>query len=161
MDFCRILSYSACRRAVVGVSGAVLASSPFWRLGVDGTEVEGVLTELFGVRGEKIELDPLERWEDGVCGKSIEFFPGVFGNIADALLGDFVGDLSNDKEDAVGNGMLCGLLEGSCFIGDFPRDSLDGGDCGMERTLAEETDLGEEEANILVNKEAALGWAGS
>ena len=138
------------------------ASSPFWRLGVEGTEVEGVVTELLGVRGEKIELDPLERWEDGVCGKSIEFFPGVLGNIpAGPLLGDFVGDLSNDEEEVVGNGMLCGLIKGSCFVGDFPRDSLDGGDWGIEITLAEEADLGEEEANIFVNREATLGWADS
>ena len=118
-----------------------------------------MLTELLGVRGEKIELDPLEWWEDGVCGKSIEFFPGVFGNIpADPLLGDFVGDLS---DELVGNGMLNGLIEGGCFAGDFPRDSLDGGDCGMERTLTEEADLGEEEANIFVNEDATLGWVGS
>ena len=123
------------------------------------TEVEGVLMELLGVRGEKIELEPLEWQEDGVCGNSIEFFPGVFGNIpADPLLGDFVGDLS---DDVVGNGMLNGLIEASCFVGDFPRDSLDGGDCGIERILAEEADLGEEDANILVNEDAALGWAGN
>jgi hypothetical protein len=125
-------------------------------------EVEGVLRELLGVRGEKIELDPLEWWEDGVCGKSIELFPGVLGNIpADPLPGDFVGDLSSDKEDVVGNGMLSGLIGGSSFVGDFPRDILDGGDCGIERTFAEVADLGEEEANIFVNKDAALGWAGS
>lgn len=125
-------------------------------------EVKGVLMELLGVRGEKMELDPLERWEDGVCGKSIELFPGVLGNIpADPLLGDFVGDLSNDEEDVVGNGTLNGLIDVNCFVGDFLRDSLDGGDCGIERTLTEEADFGEEEANIFVNKEAALGWAGN
>ena len=121
-------------------------------------EVEGVLRELLGVRGEKMELDPLERWEDGVCGKAIEFFPGVLGNIpADPLLGDFVGDLSSDKEDVVGNVMLNGLVGESCFVGDFLRDSLVGGDCGIERTLADVADLGEEEANIFVNEDAVLG----
>lgn len=128
-------------------------------------EDEGVLTELLGVRGEKIELDPLEWWEDGVCGKSTEFFPGVFGNIpANPLLGDFVGDLSDDEKGVVGNGRLNGFIGGSGFVGDFlgdPRDSLDDGDCGMERIFAEVADLGEEEANIFVNEEAVLGWAGS
>ena len=124
------------------------------------TEVDGVLRELLGVRGEKIELDPLEWCEDGVCGKCIEFFPGVLGNIpAKPLLGDFVGDLSDDEEGVVGNVTANGLIGGSCFAGDFlgdPRDSLDDGDCGMERILAEEADLGEEEANIFVNEDAVL-----
>ena len=124
-------------------------------------EVEGVLTELLGVRGEKIELDPLEWREDGVCGKNIEFFPGVLGNIpTESFLGDFVGDLSNDEEGVVGNGMVNGLIGGSCFVGDFlgdRRDSLDVGDCGMQRILAEEADLGEEEANIFVSEDAVLG----
>lgn len=125
------------------------------------TEVEGVLMELLGVRGEKIEQDPLEWWEDGVCGKNTELFPGVLGNIpAGPLVGDFAGDLSDDEEGVVGNGIANGLIGGSCFVGDFlgdPRDGLDDGDCGMERILAEEADLGEEEANIFVNKDAVLG----
>lgn len=124
------------------------------------TEVEGVLTELLGVLGEKIELDPLEWWEDGVWGKNIEFFPGVLGNIpVEPLLGDFVGDLSDD-EGVAGNGMVNGLIGGSCFAGDFlgdPRDSLNDGDWGIERILVEEADLGEEEANIFVNEDAVLG----
>jgi len=124
-------------------------------------EVEGVLTELLGVRGEKIELDPLEWWEDGVCGKNIEFFPGVLGNIpVEPLLGDFVGDLSDDEEGVVGNETVNGLIGGSRFAGDFlgdPRDSLDDGDWGIERILVEEADLGEEEANIFVNEDAVLG----
>jgi len=128
-------------------------------------EVEGVLTELLGVRGEKIELDPLEWWEDGVCGKKIEFFPGVLGNTpAKPLLGDFVGDFSNDEEGVVGNLTANGLIGGSSFIGDFlgdRSDSLDDGDCGMDRILTEEADLGEEEANTFVNEDAVLGWAGS
>ena len=122
-------------------------------------EVEGVLKELLGVRGEKIELDPLEWWEDGVCGKGTEFFPGVLGNIpADPLLGDFVGDLDDD-EGVLGNVTLNGLIGGSCFVGDFlgePKDSLDDGDCGIDRILAEAADLGEEDANIFVNEDAVL-----
>ena len=128
-------------------------------------EVEGVLTELLGVRGEKIELDPLEWWEEGACGKNTEFFPGVLGNTpAEPLLGDFVGDFSDDEEGVIGNVTANGLIGGSCFVGDFlgdPRDSLDDGDCGMERIFAEAADLGEEEANIFVNEDAVLGWAGS
>jgi hypothetical protein len=128
---------------------------------VEAVEVEGVLTELLGVRGEKIELDPLEWWEDGVCGENIELFPGVLENIpVEPLLGDFVGDLSNDEEGVVGNGMANGLIGGSGFVGDFlgdPRDSLNDGDGGMDRILAEAADLGEEEANILVNEDAVLG----
>jgi hypothetical protein len=56
------------------------------------------------------------------------------------------------------------LIGGSGFVGDFlgdPRDSLDGGDCGIERIFAEEADFGEEEANIFVNEDAALDWMGS
>jgi hypothetical protein len=50
--------------------------------------------------------------------KSIELFPGVLENIPTGPLpGDFVGDLSSDKEEAVGNGMLSGLVGGSCFVG--------------------------------------------
>lgn len=128
-------------------------------------EVEGVLTELFGVRGEKIELDPLEWWEDGVCGKTIEFLLGVLGNIPDSpLLGDFVGDLCDDEEGVAGNGMVNGLIGGICFVGDFLgdlRDSLDEGDCGIDRILAEEADLGEDEANIFVNEDAVLCWMGN
>ena len=124
-------------------------------------EVDGVLRVLLGVRGEKMELDPLEWWEDGVCGNNIEFLPGVLGNIpAELLLGDFVGDLSNDEEGVVGNVMVNGLIGRSCFTGDFlgdPRDSLDDGDCGMERILAEEADLGEEEAKTFVNEDVAFG----
>lgn len=124
-------------------------------------EVEGVLTELLGVRGEKIELELLEWREDGVCGKSIELFPGVLGNIpTEPLLGDFVSDLSDDEEGVVGNGIANGLIGGSCFVGDFLgdlRDSLDEGDGGIERILAEEADLGEEEANTFVNEDAVLG----
>ena len=120
-----------------------------------------MLTELLGVRGEKIELDPLEWWEDGVCGGNIECFPGVLGNIpVEPLLGDFVGDLSNEVEGVVGNGMVNGLIGGRGLVGDLlgdPRDSLDVGDCGMDRILAEEADLGEEEANIFVNEDALLG----
>ena len=120
-----------------------------------------MLTELLGVRGEKIELELLEWREDGVCGKSIELFPGVFGNIpTEPLLGDFVGDLSDDEEGFVGNGIANGLIGGSCFVGDFLgdlRDSLDEGDGGIERILAEEADLGEEEANTFVNEDAVLG----
>jgi len=69
-----------------------------------------------------------------------------------------VGDLSNDEEGVVG--MVNGLIGGSSFIGNFlgdPRDSLDDGDCGMERILAEEADLGEDEANTFVNEDAVLG----
>jgi hypothetical protein len=124
-------------------------------------EVEGVLTELLGVRGEKIELDPLEWWEDGVCGNNMEFLPGVLGNIpAEVLLGDFPGDFSDEEEGVVGNWTVNGLICGSCFIGDFLgdlRDSLDDGDCGMERILAEVADLGEEEAKTFVNEDAVLG----
>lgn len=124
-------------------------------------EVEGVLTELLGVRGEKIELDPLEWREDGVCGNNTEFLPGVLGNIpAEFLVGDFAGDLGDDEEGVVGNGMVNGLIGGSGFVGDFLgdlRDSLGVGDCGMERILAEEADLGEEEAKTFVNVDAALG----
>jgi len=120
-----------------------------------------VLTELLGVRGEKIELDPLEWWEDGVCGNNIEFLPGVLGNIpAEFLLGDFAGDLGDDKEGVVVNGMVNGLIGGSGFVGDFlgdRRDSLGVGDCGIERILAEEADLGEEEAKTFVNVDAVLG----
>ena len=143
------------------MSGTVSASSPLWRLGVEGMEVEGVLTELLGVRGEKIELDPLEWWEDGVCGNNTEFLPGVLGNIpAELLLGDFAGDLSNDEEGVAGNGIVNGLIGGSCFVGDFlgdPRDGLGDGDCGMERILVEDADLGEEEAKTFVNEDAVLG----
>ena len=124
-------------------------------------EVEGVLTELLGVRGEKIELDPLEWREDGVCGNNTEFFPGVLGNIpAEFLVGDFVGDLGDDEEGVVGNGMVNGLIGGSGFVGGFVgdlRDSLGVGDCSMERILAEEADLGEEEAKTFVNVDAVLG----
>lgn len=124
-------------------------------------EVEGVLTELLGVRGEKIELDPLEWWEDGVFGNNTEFLPGVLGNIpAKALLGDFVGDFSNDEEGVEGNLTANGLMGESGFAGVFlgdPRDSLEDGDGGMERILAEEADLGEEEAKIFVNEDAVLG----
>lgn len=87
--------------------------------------------------------------------------PGVLGNIpAELLPGDFVGDRNNDEEGVVGNVMLNGLIGGSCFAGDFVgdlRDSLDDGDCGMERILAEAADLGDEEANIFVNEDAVLG----
>ena len=75
-----------------------------------------------------------------------------------------MGDFSDDEEGVVGNVTANGLIGGSCFMGDFLgdlRDSLDDGDCGIERILTEAADLGEEEANIFVNEDAVLGWAGS
>ena len=80
--------------------------------------------------------------------------------LVESLLGDFVGDLSDEEEGVVGNGTVNGLIGGSCFAGDFVgdlRDSLGVGDCGMERILAEEADLGEEEAKTFVNEDAVLG----
>jgi hypothetical protein len=71
-----------------------------------------------------------------------------------------VGDRSDDEEGVIGNETANGLIGGSCFAGDLLgdlRDSLDDGDCGMERILAEAADLGEEEANIFVNEDAVFG----
>ena len=87
--------------------------------------------------------------------ESVEVLPSVLGNIlAEPLLANFAGDLSDAEEGAVGNGTVYGLIGGNCFADDFlgdPRDSLGDGDCGLERILAEEADLGEEEAKTFVN----------
>jgi hypothetical protein len=71
-----------------------------------------------------------------------------------------VGDRSDDEEGVIGNETANGLIGGRCFAGDLLgdlRDSLDDGDCGIERILAEAADLGEEEANIFVNEDAVFG----
>ena len=151
-------SYSAARREVLGVSGAVIASGPRWCTGVEGIE-----EELGGVSEKEVRIlegvrNPSESRirVDGVCGK------GTRPLVGDTLR---LGVIGNGTEFLEG---VAVRLEGVAGKGtpNAPRARLTGdlagdfenavGDGGVARMVADAGDLGEDEASRRVRVEGCF-----
>ena len=163
---CRMRSYRAWRRELVGVWGTVCASGPRWWTGVDGideSEAVGVslparegVRALVGVRGSRASVR--ECRDEGVWGNRRRFVVGVF-------MIRFVEGVPSRLEGVTGKGTA---KSRSFLLGDLvgERDAYrvgEPGGCGAARIEAEAGDLGEEEASSRVRFDgfATSGNAGS